>query len=45
MSAFFDFIKWLIKLSLAAAAVVIAVIVAFILGIVSKRRAKKEETE
>lgn len=42
MNAFFEFMKWFIKLSLAATAIMAAVIVAFILGLKSKRRARKE---
>ena len=42
MNAFFEFLKWFIKLSLAATAIVFAVVVAFILGVRSKRRAKRE---
>lgn len=32
MNAFFEFLKWLIKISLAASAVVVALIAAFIIG-------------
>lgn len=42
MNAFFEFLKWFIKLSLAATAIVTAVIVAFILGVRSKRRVRRE---
>jgi ABC-type sugar transport system permease subunit len=42
MNAFFEFIKWFIKLSLAAAAIVLVTVIAFVFGFVSKRRARKE---
>ena len=32
MNAFFDFLKWSIKVSLAASAILIALIAAFIIG-------------
>lgn len=42
MNAFFEFLKWLIKVSLAASALIVVATVAFIFGFVSKRRARKE---
>ena len=44
MNSFFEFLKWFIKLSLAASAIVFMVVVAFILGVRSKRRARREAT-
>jgi ABC-type dipeptide/oligopeptide/nickel transport system permease component len=41
MNAFFEFLKWFIKLSLAATAITFAVIAAFVLGLAAKRRARK----
>lgn len=45
MNAFFEFIKWFIKLSLAATAIMAAVTVAFILGFKAKRQARKEASD
>lgn len=45
MNAFFEFLKWLIKVSLAASAIVIVAVFAFIFGFVSKRRARKEASD
>jgi len=42
MNAFFEFLKWFIKLLLATCAIVFAVVFAFILGVKSKRRARRE---
>lgn len=42
MNAFFEFLKWFIKLSLAAFAITVVAVAAFIFGFVSKRRARKE---
>ena len=42
MNAFFEFMKWLIKVSLAACAVIVVAAVALVFSFVSKRRTKKE---
>lgn len=42
MNAFFEFVKWFIKLSLAAFAIAVVAVAAFIFGFMSKRRVKKE---
>lgn len=42
MNAFFEFLKWFIKLSLAATALIIAAVAALVF--LSKRRARKEVT-
>lgn len=42
MNAFFEFLKWFIKLSLAAFVFTAAVVAAFVLGVKSKRRARRE---
>jgi hypothetical protein len=45
MNAFFEFIKWFIKISLAAAVITVVAIVAFVFGFVSKRRAAKQVSD
>ena len=45
MNAFFEFLKWLIKVSLAASALIIVAAAALVFGFVSKRRARKEASD